>query len=297
MRDVDVAVDGDPKAGRAGRRRGGPRTRLRAVRAFGAWRVIDGRAGLVYDLSPLQGDSIEQDLAGPGFTVNAMARPLRGGELIDPCGGRADLDMGLLRVVGRAAYEADPLRPLPRRLVARLGLRADREPSCSRARPRRRVARAAPEQVFAELRRLLTASGCAQRAGLADRLGLLAAVLPELVDLHDVEQATITTSTSTDTRSRWRYRQDEVEGRLDELFGALAPRLRGARAAARPRADARQSAALRGAPPRHRQAGHARREPDRRVTFIGHDSRGEEMVRALCRRLRTASASAAFSRP
>ena len=49
---------------------------FRLSEAFGAWRVIDRRAERVYDFAPLQGETIEADLAKRDFTVNAMARPI-----------------------------------------------------------------------------------------------------------------------------------------------------------------------------------------------------------------------------
>ena len=54
VRDVDVAVAGDPaRAARAlAERVRGPVFRL--SEAFGAWRVIDRRAERVYDFAPLQ---------------------------------------------------------------------------------------------------------------------------------------------------------------------------------------------------------------------------------------------------
>ena len=66
--DVDLAVRGDPEpAARAvAAAVRGPVFRL--SEAFGAWRVIERDAGRVYDFSPLQGESIEQDLALRDFT-------------------------------------------------------------------------------------------------------------------------------------------------------------------------------------------------------------------------------------
>jgi poly(A) polymerase len=123
-----VAVDGDPEppARAVASALGGPVFPL--SEAFGAWRVIERSTGRVYDFSPLQGETIGQDLGKRDFTVNAIGRPLAGGELIDPFGGRADLEAGTLRVLGRAAYESDPLRPLRlARLAAELGFSPDRE--------------------------------------------------------------------------------------------------------------------------------------------------------------------------
>ena len=126
--DVDVAVAGDAEAAArsVGDAIGGADFPL--SEAFGAWRAIDPREEFVCDVAPLAGDAIDSDLAQRDFTVNAMAVPIEGGRLIDPHGGRRDLDAGVLRVLGERSYAADPL--------PRCGWRASR-PS-SRSRPTRR---------------------------------------------------------------------------------------------------------------------------------------------------------------
>jgi tRNA nucleotidyltransferase (CCA-adding enzyme) len=55
---------------------------------------------------------IEADLARRDFTVNAIAVPLTGGEPVDPYGGRADLDAGLLRVLHPGSFADDPTRAI-----------------------------------------------------------------------------------------------------------------------------------------------------------------------------------------
>jgi tRNA nucleotidyltransferase (CCA-adding enzyme) len=58
--------------------------------------------------------SVETDLARRDFTVNAMARRLSDDALIDPFGGRRDLEHRVLRAVGNAVerFTEDPLRML-----------------------------------------------------------------------------------------------------------------------------------------------------------------------------------------
>ena len=166
--DIDIAVEGNPED--AARELA---AELRAPvfqlsEAFGAWRVVDRRGGRVYDFARLQGETIEEDLAKRDFTVNAMARPKGGGELIDPLGGRADLEARTLRVLGPAAYENDPLRPLRLvRFAAELGFTPDSETERLTAEAAPRVREASGERVFAELRRLLVAPGAVE--GLATR--------------------------------------------------------------------------------------------------------------------------------
>ena len=93
----------------------------------GAWRVAF-RDGETVDFTPLHGETIEEDLATRDFTVNAMARPLDGGPLVDPLGGEADLEARRLRAVGPAIFEDDPLRLLRAvRLEDELGFVLDEE--------------------------------------------------------------------------------------------------------------------------------------------------------------------------
>jgi len=307
--DVDIAVEGDPEqaARKLAVELDGPVFQL--SEAFGAWRVVDRREGRVYDFAPLQGETIEEDLAKRDFSVNAMARPLAAGgpaaaaaasaegaagaaaasaegaaagDLIDPLGGRADLEARTLRVLGPAAYENDPLRPLRlARFAAELGFTPDAETERLTAEAAARVAEASGERVFAEVRRLVLAPGAVDGLDLADRLGLLRAVLPELADLHEVEQS--------------HYHHLDVYGHTIEVFERLIELQRDATGELHevlnePLADElTRGEALRFGALLHdigKPATHAVRE-DGRVTFMGHDRVGEQMVRAICRRLRT----------
>ena len=294
LRDIDLAVVGDPEpAARAiAAAVGGPVFRL--SEAFGAWRVVDGAR--VYDVSPLQGHTIEEDLGRRDFTVNAMARPLAGDELIDPHGGRADLEAGTLRVLGAGAYRDDPLRPFRlARLTAELGFRPDPETEGLTREAAPRVAEASPERQFAELRRLVLAEGVLDGIELADRLGVLAAVLSEVTDLHGVEQSHFHHLDVYDHTLEVLTQQVQLEDRLRELFGELEPRLRPV--LDEPLADElTRMEALRFGALLHDIGKPATRglRPDGRVTFIGHDRVGEEMVHALCRRLRTSERFARF---
>ncbi len=74
----------------------------------------------------------EEDLWRRDFSVNALALqlspPAAFGQLLDPCGGQADLQQRLLRALHPASFRDDPTRILRGlRLAARLGLRWDEE--------------------------------------------------------------------------------------------------------------------------------------------------------------------------
>jgi poly(A) polymerase len=299
--DIDITVEGDPEAAAralAAELRG-PVFRL--SEAFGAWRVVDRPSGRVYDFAPLQGVTIEEDLRKRDFTINAMARERAAGDggagrgsddrapLIDPLGGRPDLERRILRVIGPEAYESDPLRPLRlARFAAELGFEPDAETERLTAAAAPRVAEASGERVFAELRRLVLAPGVARGLALADRLGLVRAVLPELAALHDVEQSHYHHKDVYGHTLEVLERVIEVEaqagGELRELLDEpLADELT--------RGEALRFGALLhdiGKPATHDV------RADGRVTFLGHDRLGEEMVRAICRRLRTSERLSRF---
>jgi tRNA nucleotidyltransferase/poly(A) polymerase len=68
------------------------------------------------DISAMKGDSIISDLAGRDITINAMAQSLHEWpstvRVIDPFGGRQDLNSGIIRMVSEKNLESDPLRIL-----------------------------------------------------------------------------------------------------------------------------------------------------------------------------------------
>ena len=295
VRDVDVAVDGSPEeAARAvaGVARG-PAFQL--SESFGAWRTIGGGGEWICDVSRLQAPTIEEDLALRDFSVNALAVPLQNGEpgLIDPSGGAADLENRVLRVLGgpdvaSSSYARDPLRPLR---LARLATELDFQPERETERLTREaapgVATASAERVFAELRRIVIADRVIDGLEIAERLGLVAAVLPELEGLHGVEQSPYHHLDVHGHTIEVLRQSLEIERDPEPAFRELAPRV--AATLAEPLADELTRAqALRFAALLHDigKPGTRRVLPNGRISFIGHDSLGEEMVSEVCRRLR-----------
>jgi tRNA nucleotidyltransferase (CCA-adding enzyme) len=79
--------------------------------------------GALPDVEPA---SIEDDLARRDFTINAMAVSLPDGTLVDPHGGRADLDARVIRILHERSFVDDPTRLLRAlRYEARLGAQLD----------------------------------------------------------------------------------------------------------------------------------------------------------------------------
>jgi hypothetical protein len=180
--DIDIACRRPERAARSYRAAVGGAVFLLSGR-HGAWRVAlsDGRT---VDFTELRG-SIEDDLSGRDFTINAIAVPARGGDPIDPYGGRRDLEARRLRAVSPSVFREDPLRLLRAvRLEEELGLRLAGETEALVRRDAGLVTRPAGERILAELLRL-SARGYLRLAelGLLEGLGGSTGRLPCLGDM------------------------------------------------------------------------------------------------------------------
>jgi len=188
--DYDLAVQGDARelARALGRAAEGHAFLL--SEEFGAWRVKGREAEWQVDLTPLMGESIEQDLRRRDLTINAIARELDGGEVIDPCGGGADIAARTLRAVGPESFSSDPLRVVRlARFQAELGfeVEAGTERLASSSSPR--LIDVPGERVFQELQQLICADGVLAGLALLQRVGAVEALLPELHALRGVQQS------------------------------------------------------------------------------------------------------------
>jgi Poly A polymerase head domain len=181
--DIDVACAAPESAARAYARVSGGAVFPLSER-HGAWRVAF-RQGKTVDFTPLHGETIEEDLATRDFAVNALARPLDGGELVDPYGGAVDLEARRLRAVGPTIFEDDPLRLLRAvRLEGELGFELDEETAGLVRDAAGKVGEPAGERILAELERL-SPEGFMR----ADDLGLLEPLGGSLEGIDRVDPA------------------------------------------------------------------------------------------------------------
>jgi poly(A) polymerase len=139
--------------------------------------ATDGRHAQVEFTSDWQADAARRD-----FTINALSMT-RAGEVFDYFGGIGDLFAGRVRFVGEAARRIaeDYLRVLRFfRFWARYGSGApDAEAVAAIAAAVPGLARLSAERVWMELKRILAAPDPRGAVALMQRLGVLAAVLPE----------------------------------------------------------------------------------------------------------------------
>jgi poly(A) polymerase len=255
---------------------------------FGVWRVVARDRTWQLDTLPLQGGDIESDLAARDLTVNAIAESLRGGELIDPFGGRDDLHARRLRMVSPAAFAADPLRVLRlARLACELGFEAEAGTVSAARASVAALAQVSPERVFAELKRIVTCERALDGLALLDELGATAVVLPELSALQGVEQSHYhhldvhehTRAVLGATIELQQAPADHLGAHADELDNFLSQPL----ANQLTRWEAMRFGALFHdiAKPQTRAV-----TAEGRTTFMGHDVAGAEMAAAMLGRLR-----------
>ena len=135
--------------------------------------------------------TIEQDLSRRDFTVNGIAVEVPGGRIVDPFGGRADLDSGLIRAIGDPAqrFAEDGLRPLRAcRIAAQLEFGVDAATRDAIPASLDTVRRVAAERIGAEIERIMLCPRPSVGLRMMAETGLLALLLPELQRCVGVEQ-------------------------------------------------------------------------------------------------------------
>jgi tRNA nucleotidyltransferase (CCA-adding enzyme) len=145
-----------------------------------------GRHDFEIAIDPSAG--IEDDLGRRDFTINAIARRLSDGELVDPFGGREDLERRVLRSVSPRSFSEDPLRLVRGlRFVSQLDLDPDHETLAQMHEHAALVEIVSGERIggglatggMGELTKLLLGVEPRKALRLARDTGVLVALLPE----------------------------------------------------------------------------------------------------------------------
>lgn len=211
------------------------------------------------------GDTIEGDLVRRDFTVNAMALD-SDGRIIDPTGGRSDLEDRLLRTPGdpHEVMREDPLRMLRAvRFAAQLDFRMHEDVAAAMERGAPRIAQVAAERCKRELDILMELPDgptVAEAFSLMADLGLLVAMVPEMAPLLSARGV-----------DQGRHHHLDV---WDHTLAVLAN-------TALPDVCLRWAALL-------HDAGKpaSRTVEDGRVRYLGHQRKGAEVAESVARRLR-----------
>jgi poly(A) polymerase len=290
--DFDVVLIGDAEEPARRLAKGLDAHRFRLSEGFGAWRVIARDRSWQVDLMSAAGGSIEADLARRDLTINAIAQPLDAAntELLDPYGGTADLAARRLRMVSATAFSDDPLRVMRlARHACELGFAPDGPTLAAAAQASPALSAAASERVFAELKRIVAAPAAVGGLGVMEEVGATEVVLPELAALHGIEQSHYHHLDVHDHTMLVLAETIALEKAPEDYFGdddgeAIAALLAEPLADGLSRGEALRFGALFHdiAKPQTRAV-----TDSGRVTFMGHDVAGAEIVRRLFARLRS----------
>ena len=132
--------------------------------------------------------SLEQDMARRDFTINAIAKRLETGELLDPFNGREDLEARVLRTVSPESFREDPLRLVRGlRFVSEHDLDPDEQTLAQMRENAESVRLVSAERIggglsadgMGELSKLLLGAHPAKALRLARDTGVLVELLPE----------------------------------------------------------------------------------------------------------------------
>ena len=136
------------------------------------------------------GVSLMEDLARRDFTVNAIALDDKG-HIVDPYGGQKDIKDKIIRAVGNPGerFAEDALRMLRAvRLVAELGFGIDGGTAMAISENNKHLSHVSRERVREELVRILESDRPMDALVLANRLGVLEAMVPDLIRGIGIEQ-------------------------------------------------------------------------------------------------------------
>jgi tRNA nucleotidyltransferase (CCA-adding enzyme) len=137
--------------------------------------------------------AVEDDMRRRDFTVNAIARRLADGTIVDPLDGRADLERRTLRAVSATSFAEDPLRLVRAlRFISQLGFALDEETRRQMEEEAPAVKLVSGERIggglsadgMGELSKLLLGAQPAEALRVARDTGVLAELIPEFGPAH-----------------------------------------------------------------------------------------------------------------
>lgn len=130
-------------------------------------------------------DKVEDDLSRRDFTVNAMAYDIDANEVIDPHGGREDLDAKVLRTVGdpNKRFKEDALRLMRAvRFAAEFGFTVEEYTEQALQENAGLLEMIAKERIRDEFIKIIMTPKAVEGVEELERTGLLRFIMPELRD-------------------------------------------------------------------------------------------------------------------
>jgi len=142
------------------------------------------------DFATYRGSSLDEDLHGRDFTINAIAYDLHDQTIIDPLNGASDIRAKLIRACSSTSISDDPIRILRAiRQAAKFECRIDIETRKAMRRAAEMLPNISPERQRDELFKILDGPKPDTAMRALEILGVFPYLLPELADMKGVEQS------------------------------------------------------------------------------------------------------------
>lgn len=153
------------------------------------YRVVSEKG--TFDISEIEGKTIEDDLVKRDFTINALGYDLSSGKITDLFGGINDLSVKKIRMVTKDIFKQDPVRLIRAyRIAAMFDFEIESETAHAIRNSVKLITNTAGERIKAELFKILY---CPKSHGYIHQMyetGLLSEIFPELKALHGCKQNT-----------------------------------------------------------------------------------------------------------
>lgn len=150
---------------------------------------LDGSRDIL-DFAGFRGDSLEADLRGRDFTINAVAMDIHTGQITDPLGGFNDMRAKRIRACSPTSFTDDPVRILRAvRQAAALGFHIDPETRKMMKAAVPLLINISPERQRDELFKMLDGPQPHASLRALELLGVFPTLLPELPALKGVQQS------------------------------------------------------------------------------------------------------------
>ncbi len=143
----------------------------------------------IFDISPISGSFIEDDLFDRDFTINALAFDLSSGKIIDCMNSLQDIADRNIRMVSKAVFQKDPIRLIRAyRIGAAFDFNIEPQTSAAIKDNAELLQTSAGERIRSELFKLLATSNSYYFLSQMAKTDVLFSIFPELTDLQNCFQ-------------------------------------------------------------------------------------------------------------
>ncbi len=192
---------------------------LDAERDVGRALLNTPQGRFIVDVARFRGDDLLGDLTDRDFTINAMVVDLTDdlALLIDPLRGEDDLRAKFVRHCHAQSMLNDPLRCLRAvRQSVQLGMRIEAATLQAVRKAALYLPQVSPERIRDEFIKMLTLSQVRMALRVAESLGLLDTIIPQVLTLRSVS------SDNADYASRW-HETLAIVGKTAHILTAISP--------------------------------------------------------------------------